>query len=83
MPPHFFHAAHIWALPNVKHETNIIMNLNICKSKRGRRGRDLMPTHRCKIDKSTLLFIGGTFMDIRWPPNFELPICWMTCGLSS
>jgi len=34
-----------------------------------------VPTHRCKIDKSTLLFIGGIFTNIRWLPNFELPIC--------
>jgi hypothetical protein len=32
-----------------------------------------MPTQKCKIDKSTLLFIGGIFTHIRWPPNFELP----------
>jgi len=50
---------HSWALPIVKHEVKVIMNLNICKSGGIRgvgfscivltKGRDPVPTYRCGI----------------------------------
>jgi len=56
---HFESILHSWALPIVKHEVKVIMNLNICKlgGIRGggfsciilTSGRDPAPTYRCGI----------------------------------
>jgi hypothetical protein len=71
---HFRNVPHPWALPVVKHEVKVIMNLNIPRSLGIGGGKALTLTHKSGRDLKLLLsvtfllIVRGRLTNIRCPP---------------